>query len=80
MTSNRPQRKGQTPVPLPLHPSPAPASKQVISVEEWEAKAPLGDLETRSINAIKAAAEKVPYPLKVTILTFRRVGILSDWM
>jgi hypothetical protein len=75
MTSNRPRRKSQT---LTLYTLPASASKQFINVEEWEAKAPLGDLEIRSINAIKAAAEKVPYPLKVTILTFRRVRILND--
>ncbi|RXW24322.1 hypothetical protein EST38_g1510 [Candolleomyces aberdarensis] len=37
-----------------------------LSVEEWEAKAPLSDLETRSVSAVKTASEKIPYPLKFT--------------
>ncbi|TFK44055.1 Sec34-domain-containing protein [Crucibulum laeve] len=40
--------------------------KQVISIEEWEAKAPLGDVELRSVAAIKAASEQKPLPLKFT--------------
>lgn len=37
----------------------------VLSVEEWESKAPLGDVAIKSINAVKAAGETVPLPLKV---------------
>jgi hypothetical protein len=39
--------------------------KNTLGIEDWEAKAPLSDLETRSINFIKAASEKVPLPAKV---------------
>ncbi|OBZ70966.1 Guanine nucleotide-binding protein subunit alpha [Grifola frondosa] len=38
-----------------------------ISVEEWEAKSPLGDLEARSINAIKVASERTALPLKFSV-------------
>lgn len=61
--SSRPGRRGGAPAPLPLTPHPKPT----ISVEEWEAKAPLSDLHLRSINAIKLASEKVPLPLKVRV-------------
>jgi hypothetical protein len=45
----------------------APLSKgPVISVEDWEAKAPLGDLQLRSVNLLKSAGEKAPLPLKVS--------------
>ena len=59
--SSRPSRRGGAPASLAL----TPQSKLTISVEEWEAKAPLSDLHLRSINAIKLASEKVPLPLKV---------------
>ena len=59
--SSRPSRRGGAPASLSLTPQPKPT----ISVEEWEAKAPLSDLHLRSINAIKLASEKVPLPLKV---------------
>ncbi|KAF8149366.1 Sec34-like family-domain-containing protein [Crassisporium funariophilum] len=60
--SSRPVRRGPTPASISLTPQPKPT----ISLEEWEAKAPLGDLQIRSINAIKASTEKVPLPLKFT--------------
>lgn len=45
-----------------------PGSAQtVISVEEWESKAPLGALELKSVAVIQAAAERKPLPLKVRI-------------
>ncbi|KAG9220431.1 hypothetical protein CCMSSC00406_0003887 [Pleurotus cornucopiae] len=47
-----------SPSPSQLRPPP------VISVEEWESKAPLGELETRSVALIKEASEKLPLPLK----------------
>jgi hypothetical protein len=59
--SSRPSRRGGAPTSLSLTPQP----KLTISVEEWEAKAPLSDLHLRSINAIRLASEKVPLPLKV---------------
>ncbi|KAG6856297.1 hypothetical protein H0H87_005710 [Tephrocybe sp. NHM501043] len=42
----------------------APQPKPTISVEEWEARAPLGDLEIKSIAAIKLASEQIPLPSK----------------
>jgi conserved oligomeric Golgi complex subunit 3 len=59
--SSRPSRRGGAAASLSLTPQP----KLTISVEEWEAKAPLSELHLRSINAIKLASEKVPLPLKV---------------
>lgn len=44
----------------------APQTKPTLSVEEWEAKAPLNDVETRSIAEIKSASEHVPLPSKVS--------------
>ncbi|KAJ3525095.1 hypothetical protein NMY22_g10717 [Coprinellus aureogranulatus] len=66
-------RRSQAPSSLTVpSSSPRPSSSLgpspyvALSVEEWEAKAPLGDLEIRSVNAIKKASEKIPYPLKFT--------------
>jgi conserved oligomeric Golgi complex subunit 3 len=62
MTSTRvPPRRIQTQT---LAPTP---SKPTISVEEWEAKAPLLDSAMKSINIIKAASENRPLPLKVSL-------------
>lgn len=44
-----------------------PHAKPIISVEEWEAKAPLGDVETRSVNIVKVASEHTPLPQKVRL-------------
>ncbi|KIY73271.1 Sec34-domain-containing protein [Cylindrobasidium torrendii FP15055 ss-10] len=52
---------GRTPRRVPaLNTSPAP--RPTINLEEWEAKAPLGDAEIRSVGLIKAAAEKLALP------------------
>ena len=60
MTSTRvPPRRIQTQLPIPT------PARPTISVEEWEAKAPLLDSATKSINAIKAASENRPLPPKV---------------
>ncbi|RDB16287.1 Conserved oligomeric Golgi complex subunit 3 [Hypsizygus marmoreus] len=59
MAANRAGPRRPT-APTSLTPQP----KAIISMEEWEAKAPLGELETRSIGAIKASSERVPLPLK----------------
>ncbi|KAH9987020.1 Sec34-like family-domain-containing protein [Russula compacta] len=37
-----------------------PHPKSTLTIEEWEAKAPLGDAETKSVAAIKAAVERRP--------------------
>ncbi|GLB40619.1 putative sec34-like family protein [Lyophyllum shimeji] len=59
MATSRPgARRGGAPTQLTVQPKPT------ISMEEWEAKAPLGELETRSINAIKLASERTPLPSK----------------
>ncbi len=36
-----------------------------VNVKDWEAKAPLDDLELRSIGLVKTASETLPLPLKV---------------
>ncbi|KAF8557664.1 Sec34-domain-containing protein [Imleria badia] len=46
-------------------PTPTLQPKPQISLEEWEAKAPLSDLALKSVAAIKVASEKSPLPLKV---------------
>ncbi|KZV93433.1 Sec34-domain-containing protein [Exidia glandulosa HHB12029] len=53
------QRRG----PGSLPPAPTPL-KMVISVEDWEAKAPLGPRQTRSVNELKPLCEERPLPLK----------------
>lgn len=40
--------------------------KAQITLEEWEARAPLSDLALRSVATVQAASEKVPLPLKVS--------------
>ncbi|KII92962.1 hypothetical protein PLICRDRAFT_37778 [Plicaturopsis crispa FD-325 SS-3] len=57
MASARSNRRG---APSALNPHPKP----VISMEEWEARAPLGDIEVRSVENVKSATEDVPLPLK----------------
>lgn len=59
MASNRPAQRRDTP-PVQL----TTQIQNTLSVEDWEAKAPLSDLEIRSINLIKAANENVPLPAK----------------
>jgi hypothetical protein len=39
----------------------SPLPKSTLTIEEWEAKAPLGDPETKSVAAIKAANERRPH-------------------
>ena len=66
-SSRAAHRRGTTSTTLSPHPKPA------LSLEEWEARAPLGDLEIKSVNALKLAGEKVPLPLKVR-LAYRSVA------
>lgn len=42
-----------------------PRPKPQLTIEEWEAKAPLSDLALKSVAVVKAASEKTPLPLKV---------------
>lgn len=58
MTSKVPHRQAGTPSSINPHP------KQIISLEEWESKSPLGEIQLKSINALKSATEKTPLPLK----------------
>ncbi|KAI0074424.1 Sec34-domain-containing protein [Panus rudis PR-1116 ss-1] len=44
-----------------------PHAKPVISLEEWEAKAPLSEVETRSVELVKAASEHTPLPSKFSV-------------
>ncbi|PCH35965.1 Sec34-domain-containing protein [Wolfiporia cocos MD-104 SS10] len=44
-----------------------PYAKPIITVEEWEAKAPLGDVETRSVALVKAASERAALPPEFSI-------------
>ena len=57
MAASRPAQRRGPPAHL--------ATQTVITVEDWEGKAPLSDVETRSVNLIKAASERVPLPVKV---------------
>jgi hypothetical protein len=72
MASSRPaQRRGPAPAQLTTQ------TKNILSVEDWEAKAPLSDLEIRSINLIKIASEKVPLPVKVGNLSSNVLALLG---
>ncbi|KAG0700811.1 Sec34-like family-domain-containing protein [Suillus ampliporus] len=60
----------KTPVPHRRAGIPAastPRSKPQLTIEEWEAKAPLSDLALKSVAAVKAASEKTPLPLKFSV-------------
>lgn len=46
-----------------------PQSKPQLTIEKWEARAPLSDLALKSVAAVKAASEKTPLPLKVQSTT-----------
>ena len=48
----------------PVLPSPQP-KPVVISLEEWEANAPLSDAEIRCVSAVQKACEDKPLPVKV---------------
>ncbi|EGN97381.1 hypothetical protein SERLA73DRAFT_57800 [Serpula lacrymans var. lacrymans S7.3] len=53
------QRRGAPPSALTPHPKPT------LTMEQWEAKAPLGDLSLKSVAGVKLASETIPLPLKV---------------
>lgn len=59
MASSVPSKRTAAPTSLTPH------AKPVITVEEWETKAPLDDTETRSVNRLKALTEKAALPPKV---------------
>jgi hypothetical protein len=56
--------------PVPNFPSSSrnvtPISRQVISLEEWERLAPLGDEQLQSINAVKEKYSEREYPNNVS--------------
>ena len=52
--------RSNTPALSIRSPHPNPHPKSTLTIEEWEAKAPLGDAETKSIAAIKTASERRP--------------------
>ena len=39
--------------------------KPTLNLEEWETKAPLGELETRSVSLLRAVSERSTLPVKV---------------
>ena len=55
-------RVAQRPV---LAPSPHP--KPALGVEEWDSKAPLGDVQVQSVNGLKKACETRKLPSKVRL-------------
>ncbi|KAK2460187.1 hypothetical protein APHAL10511_007778 [Amanita phalloides] len=59
MSGRVPQRR----TPLLVPPSPHPLT--LISIEDWESKSPLSDIESRSVSLLRAASERVPLPFKV---------------
>lgn len=64
MATPRPGIRRQAIVPLSLAPSPHP--KPALSVEEWESKAPLDDVEVRSVLGLKIRCEEKKPPPKVS--------------
>ncbi|KAI0332278.1 Sec34-domain-containing protein [Cubamyces sp. BRFM 1775] len=46
---------------------PATQSKPSISVEEWEAAAPITDIEARSVSYVQAASERAALPPKFSV-------------
>lgn len=72
MSSNRNQRRAG-PTSLTPHPKP------IITVEDWELKAPLDELEVRSVGLIRAACEKAPLPLKVSFLSITQTVATAWW-
>ena len=52
--------RSNTPALSIRSPHPNPHPKTTLTIEEWEAKAPVGDAETKSIAAIKTASERRP--------------------
>ncbi|KAI0769415.1 Sec34-domain-containing protein [Trametes elegans] len=42
-------------------------SKPTISVEDWEASAPLGDIEAKSVNFIQSVSERAALPPKFSV-------------
>lgn len=61
MASSVPSKRTAAPTSLTPH------AKPVITVEEWETKAPLDDTETRSVNRLKALTEKAALPPKFSV-------------
>ena len=56
------------------------SKRAAVSLEEWEAKAPLNDLELASINALKVANSVIPLPLSVCFLAVQYPFRLIPWL
>ncbi|TFK66890.1 Sec34-domain-containing protein [Pluteus cervinus] len=54
-------RRAAPPITTSLSASPKP---NVLTMEDWESKAPLSDIELQSIAVISSAMEQIPYPAK----------------
>ena len=53
----------------------APAQTHAtISVEQWEALAPLGDVQLKSVAAVKAAVEKSSSTFRVRLASSMRIS------
>ena len=52
---------------IPQPTSPVPVKPQ-LNIEEWEAKAPLGEAALRSVAKLKALSEHRPFPLRVRVI------------
>jgi len=57
----------------------SPYPKFTITIEEWEAKAPLGEAEAKSIAVIKAANERSP-ALQLSTATVSLSSISSTYI
>ncbi|KAF8513130.1 Sec34-like family-domain-containing protein [Hysterangium stoloniferum] len=62
----------------PQVPTSPPQPKTTISMEDWEAKSPLGELELRSVSSLKPICEDRRLPLKVRILYGRTLTAPSS--
>ncbi|KAL4078302.1 Sec34-like family-domain-containing protein [Scleroderma yunnanense] len=63
MSTVKPTTQRRTAAPLTSTQQP----KAQITLEEWEARAPLSDLALRSVVTVQAASDKVPLPWKSSI-------------
>ncbi|KAI0292705.1 Sec34-like family-domain-containing protein [Multifurca ochricompacta] len=56
----------------------SPHPKSTLTIEDWEAKAPLGDTEVKSVASIKAAIERRPVLQQSTIRVKKKFKYLSE--
>ncbi|KAH7888905.1 Sec34-like family-domain-containing protein [Phlebopus sp. FC_14] len=63
MSAVRPTTQRRTATPV----LPAQQQRPQITLEEWEARAPLSDAALKSVAAVQAASENIPLPLKFSV-------------